>query len=29
MEEYRIIKTGLKSQRECDILDGVFGQLSD
>lgn len=29
MEEYRIIKTGLKTQKECDILDGVFGQLSD
>lgn len=25
----RIIKTGLKTQKECDILDGVFGQLSD
>lgn len=29
MEKYRIIKTGLKTQKECDILDGVFGQLSD
>ena len=29
MEQYRIIKTGLKTQKECDILDGVFGQLSD
>ena len=29
MEEYRIIKTGLKTQRECDIIDGVLGQLSD
>ena len=29
MEEYRIIKTGLKTQRECDILDSVFGQMSD
>lgn len=27
--ENRIIKTGLKTQKECDILDGVFGQLSD
>ena len=29
MEKYRIVKTGLKTQKECDILDGVFGQLSD
>lgn len=29
MEKYRIIKTGLKTQKECDILYGVFGQLSD
>ena len=29
MEKFRIIKTGLKTQKECDILDGVFGQLSD
>ena len=29
MEKYRIIKTGLKTQKECDIIDGVFGQLSD
>lgn len=29
MEKYRIIKTGLKNQKECDILKGVFGQLSD
>lgn len=29
MEKYRIIKTGLKTQQECDILDGVLGQLSD
>ena len=29
MEKFRIIKTGLKAQKECDILDGVFGQLSD
>lgn len=29
MEQYRIIKTGLKTQKECDIIDGVLGQLSD
>jgi hypothetical protein len=29
MEKYRIIKTGLKTQKECDIIDGVLGQLSD
>lgn len=27
--DYRVIKTGLKTQQECDILDGVLGQLSD
>ena len=27
--EDRIIKTGLKTQKDCDIIDGVFGQLSD
>ena len=29
MEQNRIIKTGLKTQKECDIIDGVLGQLSD
>ena len=29
MESYRIIKTGLKTQKECDIIDAVRGQLSD
>ena len=27
--DYRVIKTGLKTQQECDILNGVRGQLSD
>ena len=27
--DYRVIKTGLKTQQECDILNGVKGQLSD
>ena len=27
--DYRLIKTGLKTQQECDILKSVLGQLSD
>lgn len=27
--DYRVIKTGLKTQKECDILNAVKGQLSD